>query len=71
MAKLTDEQKSLLQLEIDTLDETWMGALKEELLSKNFLDLKRFLQKEKGAKRGQHLANWRTVDRLKEEEGLG
>ncbi|MCJ1351382.1 MAG: uracil DNA glycosylase [Icmadophila ericetorum] len=45
--KLTDEQKELLKLELDTLHETWFLHLKEVMLSKDFLDLKRFLKKEK------------------------
>jgi uracil-DNA glycosylase len=45
--KLTDEQKDLLQLEIDTLHESWFAHLKDDLLSQGFLDLKRFLKKEK------------------------
>ena len=45
-AKLTPEQKELLKLEIDTLHESWFAALKDELLSKDFLELKRFLKKE-------------------------
>ena len=44
--KLTAEQKELLQLEIDTLDESWLAHLKEEVLSKEFLALKSFLKKE-------------------------
>lgn len=47
VAKLTDEQKELLQLEIDTLHESWLGPLRDELTSKSFLDLKRFIKKEK------------------------
>lgn len=49
---LTPEQKELLQLEIDTLDESWLAQLKEEVVKPEFLALKRFLQKEKqsGAK---------------------
>lgn len=49
---LTAEQKELLQLEIDTLDESWLAQLKEEVLTPEFLALKRFLKKEKesGAK---------------------
>ncbi|KAG6115881.1 hypothetical protein E4U13_002373 [Claviceps humidiphila] len=43
---LTAEQKKLLQLEIDTLDESWLAHLKDEIMSKEFLDLKRFLDKE-------------------------
>ncbi|KAI9846869.1 MAG: uracil DNA glycosylase [Sclerophora amabilis] len=48
--KLTPEQKELLQLEIDTLDESWLAHLKEELLTPSFLDLKRFLKKEQESK---------------------
>ncbi|KAF7586351.1 uracil DNA glycosylase [Aspergillus hancockii] len=52
VALLTLEQRELLQLEIDTLHESWLAQLKEELLTPEFLALKRFLQKEKqsGAK---------------------
>ena len=46
VAKLTDEQKELLKLEIETLHDSWLGALKDEVVSKEFLDLKRFLKKE-------------------------
>lgn len=45
--KLTDEQKELLKLEIETLHESWLSHLKDEVLTKEFLDLKRFLKKEK------------------------
>ncbi|MCJ1304125.1 uracil DNA glycosylase [Hypocenomyce scalaris] len=47
LAKLTDEQKELLKLEIETLHESWLAQLKDEVLTKDFLDLKRFLKKEK------------------------
>lgn len=47
LAKLTDEQKELLKLEIETLHESWLAYLKDEVLTKEFLDLKRFLKKEK------------------------
>ncbi|EAW13790.1 uracil-DNA glycosylase [Aspergillus clavatus NRRL 1] len=52
VASLTPEQQKLLQLEIDTLHESWLAKLKEELVTPEFLGLKRFLQKEKdsGAK---------------------
>ncbi|KAK6070405.1 uracil-DNA glycosylase [Seiridium cupressi] len=43
---LTEEQKKLLQLEIDTLDDSWLAHLKEEVTSKEFLELKRFLARE-------------------------
>ena len=44
--KLTPEQKDLLALEIQSLDESWLAQLKDEVLSKDFLELKRFLKKE-------------------------
>lgn len=43
---LNAEQKTLLKLEIDTLDPTWLAALKDELTTPSFLNLKRYLQKE-------------------------
>lgn len=46
VASLKDEQRELLQLEIDTLDESWLAHLKDEVTSKEFLDLKKFLAKE-------------------------
>jgi uracil-DNA glycosylase len=46
VAGLTPEQKELLQLEIDTLDDSWLVLLKDEVTSKEFLDLKRFLNRE-------------------------
>ncbi|EAL87705.1 hypothetical protein KXW98_006315 [Aspergillus fumigatus] len=52
VASLTPEQQELLRLEIDTLHESWLSRLKEELVTPEFLGLKRFLKKEKesGAK---------------------
>lgn len=47
VASLTTEQKDLLQLEIDTLHESWLAHLKDEVVSTEFLNLKRFLKKEK------------------------
>lgn len=44
--KLTAEQRDLLGLEIQTLHESWLRELKDEVTSKEFLDLKRFLKKE-------------------------
>ncbi|KAI9047824.1 hypothetical protein LZ554_008532 [Drepanopeziza brunnea f. sp. 'monogermtubi'] len=44
---LTDEQKELLQLEIETLHESWLKELKDEVTSKGFLELKKFLKREK------------------------
>ncbi|GAD98646.1 uracil DNA N-glycosylase Ung1, putative [Paecilomyces variotii No. 5] len=49
VASLTPEQKELLQLEIDTLDVSWLAHLKDELVTPEFLNLKRFLKKEKDA----------------------
>ncbi len=46
LAKLTDEQKTLLKLEIDTLDDSWLALLKDDITSKDFLELKRFLERE-------------------------
>lgn len=46
VATLTEEQKQLLQLEIDTLDPSWLAHLKGEIVTKEFLDLKRFLDRE-------------------------
>ena len=43
---LTPEQKDLLALEIASLDESWLSQLKDEVVTKDFLDLKRFLKKE-------------------------
>lgn len=50
VAKLTAEQKELLKLEIETLHESWLVHLKEEITSKEFLELKRFLKREMEAK---------------------
>ncbi|GAB1310842.1 uracil DNA glycosylase [Madurella fahalii] len=49
VATLTPEQKGLLQLEIDSLHESWLVHLKDELVTKEFLDLKRFLDRETAA----------------------
>ena len=48
---LSEEQKDLLKLEIDTLHESWLAQLKNDITSKEFLDLKRFLKKERDAKK--------------------
>lgn len=49
VAKLTPEQKDLLKLEIATLGDSWLAALKDELTTPSFLELKRFLQREHNA----------------------
>ncbi|KAH7155429.1 uracil-DNA glycosylase-like protein [Dactylonectria estremocensis] len=51
VASLTEEQKDLLKLEIDTLDESWLAHLKDDVTTKEFLDLKRFLNRESSAGR--------------------
>lgn len=51
VAKLTAEQKELLQLEIDTLDESWLALLKDDIVHPEFLNLKRFLKAEYAAKK--------------------
>ncbi|KAH0536908.1 hypothetical protein FGG08_006246 [Glutinoglossum americanum] len=47
--KLTPEQRELLKLEIETLDESWLAHLKDDVVSNDFLELKRFLKREKEA----------------------
>ncbi|PNY25013.1 Uracil-DNA glycosylase [Tolypocladium capitatum] len=46
---LTPEQKELLKLEIETLDDSWLALLRDEVTSKEFLELKKFLDKETSA----------------------
>ncbi|KAK9473375.1 uracil-DNA glycosylase-like protein [Dipodascopsis tothii] len=46
VASLTPEQRDLLGLEIETMDESWLGALAGELTKPYFLGLKRFLAEE-------------------------
>ncbi|EPX71927.1 uracil DNA N-glycosylase Ung1 [Schizosaccharomyces octosporus yFS286] len=43
---LTGDQRKLLQLEIDTMEDSWFEALKDEFLQPYFLNLKKFLQSE-------------------------
>ena len=47
--RLTAEQRGLLKLEIETLHESWLVHLKEEIVSSEFLELKRFLKREREA----------------------
>jgi uracil-DNA glycosylase len=47
VASLTPEQRELLQLEIDTLDLSWLSVLYPELTKGYFLSLKKFLKTEK------------------------
>ena len=46
---LTTEQRELLKLEIETLHESWLAALKDEVRTPEFLALKRFLNDERKA----------------------
>ena len=46
VSTLSNEQKKLLKLEIETLDPSWLAHLREEVVHKDFLELKRFLQRE-------------------------
>lgn len=46
VSKLTETQKDLLQLEIDTLHESWLAQLKDDIVTKEFLDLKKFIKGE-------------------------
>lgn len=46
VASLTDEQRTLLQLEINTLDESWLAVLKDDIVTKEFMELKKFLDRE-------------------------
>lgn len=46
VAKLTDDEKDLLKLEIDTLHESWLAQLKDDIVTKEFLDLKKFINGE-------------------------
>jgi uracil-DNA glycosylase len=48
---LTAEQKELLTLEIETLDDSWLAYLKDDIVTKEFMDLKRYLNKETAAGR--------------------
>ena len=46
---LTSEQKELLKLEIETLDHSWLAHLKDDIVTKEFLELKKFLDRETAA----------------------
>lgn len=46
---LTAEQKELLKLEINTLHDSWLALLKDDVTSKEFLELKKFLNRETAA----------------------
>ena len=46
VAGLSEEQKALLKLEIETLHESWLAVLSSTITTKSFLDLKKFLKSE-------------------------
>lgn len=46
VASLSDDQRDLLALEIGTLDDSWLPHLKDELVSNEFMNLKKFLKSE-------------------------
>ncbi len=46
VAGLSAEKRELLQLEIDTLDESWLAQLKDDIVTSEFLNLKKFLKQE-------------------------
>lgn len=46
VAGLTLEQKRHLQLEIQTLDPSWLAHLKDEITTPEFIELKKFLEAE-------------------------
>lgn len=48
LASLSDEEKILLSLEINTMHITWLAFLHKEFTKPYFLKLKRFLQSQKG-----------------------
>ncbi|OAA46848.1 uracil-DNA glycosylase [Metarhizium rileyi] len=51
LASLTAEQKQLLKLEIETLHDSWLAHLKDDITTKDFLELKKFLDRETKAGR--------------------
>ena len=48
---LTEDQKRLLQLELETMHVSWLAELKDVLITPQFLSLKEFLEREKEEKR--------------------
>lgn len=64
---LRPEQKELLKLEIETLDESWLAHLKDDIASDDFLNLKRFLGRETSAGRKwfppkEDVYSWYAID---------
>lgn len=48
VASLTPEQRQFLSLEIETLDPSWLAVLRDEIVTDQFLELKKFLDREAG-----------------------
>lgn len=48
VASLTPEQRQFLSLEIETLDPSWLAVLRDEIVTPQFLELKKFLDREAG-----------------------
>ena len=48
---LTESQKRLLRLELETMHVSWLAELKDVLVTPQFLSLKEFLEREKKEKR--------------------
>lgn len=48
---LSEGQRRLLQLELETMHVSWLAELKDVLITPQFLSLKEFLEKEKKEKR--------------------
>ena len=49
IAGLTPEQKQFLKLEIETLDDSWLALLKDDITTPEFVNLKKFLDRETAA----------------------
>ncbi|KAI5959175.1 UNG1 [Candida pseudojiufengensis] len=62
---LTEEQKSLLQLEINTLNITWLALIHKELTKPYFLNLKSFLKSQSSTKtifpKTQNIYSWSNL----------
>ena len=46
VASLSPEKKELLKLEIDTIHDSWLAVLKDDIVTNEFLELKKFLKRE-------------------------
>lgn len=69
VSDLTEEQRDLLKLEIETLDESWLAHLKDDITTSEFLGLKKFLASETKAKKkwfppAEDVYSWYVSSRL-------